>query len=523
MTLPSKLNRKTPDSLTYKLVSAEQVRQHEREAARLSNCTMYELMQRAGKGAFSQLLKAYPKARNILVLVGWGNNAGDGYIVASLAKQYGLKVVVACADIEHVVSGDALQAQQGWLKIDGELTRAENIDFGCFDVVVDALLGNGLRGEIRPLIHAIIRRLNQSSLPVLSIDLPSGLNADTGQPMPIAVKAEHTVTFVAIKPGLVTGIGLTHCGSLTLDDLAIAPAFYPLTSPLAELCAWHLLPPLLPRQAHANKGKFGRLLCIGGNSGMGGAIRMTAEAGLRSGIGLVKVLCHERSQQQVTNGRPEIMLCEQGLGPLKSALDWCSSIAIGPGLGNDPWALSQFKQVLYYIKNKPKPLVIDADGLNLLAELKGKEADIYFDNCIITPHPGEAARLLDTSIEKIEQNRYLACQTLADKYGTVTVLKGAGSIVCIPNTLAKSFDTDARYLPKVCAEGNPGMATAGMGDVLTGVISGMLGQGMNVHQGAYYGVCLHAAAGDRVASQYGQRGMIASDLFESLRALVNYK
>ena len=512
MPLPILFNPKTPPSLAYKVYRAEQVRQHEPAAARLCNLSLFTLMQRAGIAASRYLQRYYPVAHNIVVVVGWGNNGGDGYILACEAQKQGLNVSVVCADPKRELSGDALRAQQLWLDAGNPLLHWQNADFSAADVVVDALLGNGLSGEIRAPMQQLIACLNDCSAPILSLDLPSGLHADTGQAMPVAVKAHSTITFVAIKPGLVTGQGKTYCGQLALDDLGIAQAFAQCANAQAELIAWQALPALLARQEHANKGHFGRLLCIGGNVGMGGAIRLSAEAALRCGTGLVKVFCHEQSRWQVSHGRPEIMLNhDSGIQALKAALDWCSHVVMGPGLGTDSWAQSLVKQVLAYLKRNPKFALIDADGLNILAQSHDSKG--MLKQCVLTPHPGEAARLLNTTVSEIERDRYQACQQIAQQYAAVVVLKGAGTLVA----------SHAAHTLQVCADGNPGMATAGMGDVLSGVIAGLAAQGLDAPSAADYGVCLHAAAGDRVASLYGQRGMMASDLFEPLRTLVNYR
>ena len=512
MPLPIILNPKTPPSLAYKVFKAEQVRYHEQAAAEALNISLFELMQRAGSGAFNYLLSRYPTVKKLLVLVGWGNNAGDGYILACLAQQHGLAVTLVCADIKRPLSGDALQAQELWLENGNPLHCWDEVDFTNADLIVDALLGTGLNGDMRPLTLSIVERVNQAAVQVMSLDLPSGLHADSGAPMPTAIKADSTVCFVALKSGLVTGIGKTYCGDLVLDDLGIAEEFTQLADSQAQLVSWASLTPLPARPNHANKGHFGRLLCIGGNRGMGGAIRLSAEAALRSGVGLVKVFCHEQSQWQVSTGRPEIMLnIDSGTSSLKSALDWCTCIVLGPGLGKDAWAQSQFNQVLAYLKNNTKTIIIDADGLNLLALQESQQS--LPTNCVLTPHPGEAARLLSSTVKEVEHDRYAACQRIAQQYGGVTILKGAGTLI----------SGVANKQLHVCADGNPGMATAGMGDVLSGVVAAMAVQGLDKFQAASYGVCLHAAAGDRVASMYGQRGMIASDLFEPLRALLNYQ
>lgn len=518
MTLPLQLNKnvieKTPASLAYKLFCAEQVRRHELSAAAAENCGAFALMQRAGTAAMRCIQSYYPMAEKILVLVGGGNNAGDGYIVASLARQQGLNVILASADPRATLSPDAFKAQQLWLQHGGLVLSWQEVDFSEYELLVDALLGTGLQGSIRPFMQDVIQQLNLSEVPVLSIDLPSGMHADTGVPLPIAVEAQRTITFVAIKPGLVTGIGKHYCGHLVVDELAIGEAFSALATAQAQLLSWSTLAKLAQRHKHANKGNFGRLLCFGGNKGMAGAISLSAQAALRSGVGLVKVFCHEHSQPLVATSLRELMLItDTGIAAIKSALDWSSCVVLGPGLGTDEWAQSVFAHLMAYLSHSPKPIIIDADGLNLLAGWWEAKKRINLPHCVLTPHPGEAARLLGLTVAEIEQDRYAACRAIALRYGAVCILKGAGTIICQPN------ETSLAY---VCADGNPGMATAGMGDVLSGVVAAMLAQGMSALDAAIYGVCLHAAAGDRVASEYGPRGMIASDMFKPLRALLNY-
>jgi NAD(P)H-hydrate epimerase len=279
-----------------------------------------------------------------------------------------------------------------------------------------------------------------------------------------------------------------------------------------------MLQPIPARPVHGNKGSFGKLLCIGGNQGMAGAIRLSAESALRCGVGLVKVYCHESSNLSISAGRPEIMLVHK---ELEAALDWCSCIVVGPGLGQDDWARQQFCGLLAYLKHQPKPLVIDADSLNLLAALADNIDSTDMQNTlaqlpalVLTPHPGEASRLLNCNIAKIENDRYLASKTIAQKYQSTCVLKGAGTIIHTHGSHQKPGSW-------VCKGGNAGMATAGMGDLLTGIIGAFLAQGFTSQKAAIYGVCAHAEAGDRVAIQYGQRGMITSDLLQPLRAIVN--
>ncbi|MGS2719242.1 NAD(P)H-hydrate dehydratase [Paraglaciecola aestuariivivens] len=519
MTLSNLLTEQAAASLAHKIVPAEHVKTLEPKAAELAGCTMFELMQRAGAAAFNLLQKKWPMAKRILVLAGHGNNAGDGYVLATLAKQQGLEVTVCCDDPQHQLSGDARQAKVIWQQANGTTLTFNEPDFKHYDLLVDALLGTGLKGLISESLSSLIQSINQSHCPILSLDLPSGMHANTGQPMPICVQASVTITFVAMKPGLVTGQGKFYCGQLTFADLDIGPSFFPLAVQAhcqsAQLVNYSSLLPLPARPTHAHKGAFGRVLCIGGNAGMAGAISLSAQAALRAGAGLVKVYCHAKSALSVSTTRPEIMLAEASL---EQALQWSSCILIGPGLGQDDWAEQQLSRLIDYLSEQPKPVVIDADGLNLLAKrLTDNRVLAILANlpaCIITPHPGEASRLLNCTIADIESDRYAASHSLSQRLNAVCVLKGAGSIICAP----KTSDWPVSL---VCTGGNPGMATAGMGDLLTGVAAALLGQNFSAQNAALYAVCMHAEAGDRVANQYGQRGMIASDLFCALRAIVN--
>lgn len=516
MTLTNLLTEQAAASLAHKIVSSEQVREIEPKAAHAAGYDMFELMQRAGEAAFQVLKQEWPEVQNILVVVGNGNNAGDGYVLAKLAKQQGMNVVVACQQPQRELAGDAKQAQSAWQKIGGTTSAFTELDYAQFDLLVDALLGTGIAGEVKPTFQAVIQQINQTDLPVLSIDLPSGMQANTGQALPIVVKATVTVTFVATKPGLVSGIGKEYCGKLTFADLAVGKEFFSIAQVQAQLVDWQMLHPLQPRPVHSNKGSFGKLLCIGGNQGMAGAIRLSGESALRCGVGLVKVYSHESSGLGISVGRPEIMLTHK---ELEAALDWCSCIVVGPGLGQDDWAYQQFSRLLAHLKLAPKPLVIDADGLNLLASMAD---DIDVQNTlaqlpalVLTPHPKEASRLLNCNVAEIENDRYAASKNIAQKYQGTCVLKGAGTIIQTHNSSHQESQC------WVCKGGNAGMATAGMGDLLTGVIGAFLAQNFSPKKAAVYAVCAHAEAGDRLAIQYGQRGMITSDLLQPLRAIVN--
>jgi len=515
MTLPNLLTNKSAASLAHKIVSSEQIRRFEADAAKEVGCSLYELMQRAGTAAFDILRRYWPKARRILVIAGNGNNAGDGYVLATLAKESGLKVTLACEDPDRILKSTAEQAQKFWFDAGGTTCGFESIELSDFDLVVDALLGTGVAGEVKLSFQKVIQAVNGSSLPVLSIDIPSGMQDDTGLAIPVCIHSTVTLGLVALKPGLVTGKAKNECGILEFADLGIGKSFFELAIPQGQIVNWNMLQPLGFRDVHANKGSFGKLLCIGGNVAMSGAIRLSSEAALRSGAGLVKVFCHESSAPLVSAGRPELMVSSSDLN---QALEWCTSIVIGPGLGTNQWGREQFNILVAYLKQHPKPLVIDADGLNLLAiaDPTTKEIISELPCCVLTPHPGEASRLLKVSISEVESDRYNSCRNLALIFNAMSLLKGAGTVMC-----SASHRNSAQPFYWICSGGNPGMATAGMGDLLTGVIGAFLAQGMSAEQGGLYGVCAHAEAGDKVASTYGQRGMMASDLLPSLRATIN--
>ena len=497
------LDTQLTTSLSYKLFRADQVRENEAEAAKQSGCDMYTLMQRAGDAVYQQCQTFYPNKEVYLVLVGQGNNAGDGYITAVNAKQAGKKVHLCAVEPERVLEGDAGKAQQRWQDVGGKIESFDPALVEKADVVIDALLGTGINGYIRNEFATVIDAINQTSTPVVSIDVPSGLDANTGQSLGRCVQADVTVTFVGIKPGLVTGAGKQSCGKLVYADLGVGKAFQALAKPCATLLNIEHFVGMGPRDIHSHKGTYGRLLCIGGNKGTAGAIRLAGEAALRSGAGMVKVYAHSASTIQVSAGRPELMVTDSDL---EAALEWASCVVIGPGLGQDEWAETAFSSAMKHCQSHNKPVVIDADALNLLC----KQSTAYtLEQCVLTPHAGEAARLLGVSVDDVESDRFNYARQCSQRYHAICVLKGAGTLI------------DNERKTWVCRHGNPGMATAGSGDVLSGILGALIAQGLSVEIAAKYGVVLHAKAGDDIAQLYGQRGMIASDLFDAVRTLIN--
>jgi NAD(P)H-hydrate epimerase len=491
---------RVPDAQTWPLYGANSSRAIDRRIIEASGISGLTLMQRAGAAAFEALRMRWPEARSLRALCGGGNNGGDGYIVARLALQAGWTVgVTALADPSRL-KGEALAAFQNFAAAGGSVTAELPASATAEEVWVDALLGTGLDREVGGAYAAAIDCVNASGRPVLALDIPSGLCADTGAPLGRAVRAAVTVTFITLKAGLFTGQAADFRGALWLADLDAPSTALDADSPAAFLLP--LDPPALPRRPRcAHKGHFGHVLIVGGDHGFSGAVRLAAEAAARSGAGLVSVATRAPHAALLNLARPELMVHgvehPEQLAPLLAKVN---AVAIGPGLGQSDWGRALLAAAL----ESGKPLVLDADALNLLAKVPQRRED-----WVLTPHPGEAARLLGTTSATVQSDRFAAIARLRQRFGGVIVLKGAGTLILGDDEI-----------PRVCAGGNPGMASGGMGDVLTGVIAAVLAQGWGLSEAATLGVRLHAAAADR-AAESGERGLLAGDVMERLRGVVN--
>ena len=473
----------------------------DRRATALLGGDGYVLMQRAGQAAWQHLLQHWPSAQRISVVCGPGNNGGDGYVLARLAHRSGRKVNVLHL-AEHVPRTPLAQrACTEYVACGGRIELfPEALPQG--EVVVDALFGIGLTRAADPAVAALIDAINVQAAPVFSLDVPSGLDPDLGSAPGKVVHATATLQFIARHAGLYTGAALEYAGMLALDGLDVPEETFDSPTPCAMLLTEEALSRwLLPRRRNTHKGESGRALCIGGDHGHGGAIALCAEAALRSGAGLLSVATREIHVPVILARRPEAMAraVESGedLQPLLAQAD---AVAIGPGLGQGEWARAMLQLALA----AGKPLVIDADALNLVAAQPCALAD-----AILTPHPGEAARLLGSDNAGVQRDRFAAARGIAQRYDAVTVLKGAGTIVAV-----------AGEIPRVIGAGNPGMAVGGMGDVLTGVILALRAGGMSAFDAASTGALLHSLAGDAAAGE-GERGLLPSDLFPHLRRLAN--
>ena len=486
---------------TTALYTVAQVRAFDRAAIDTHGIAGYELMQRAAAAAFAHLRKRWPQAGRIVVLCGSGNNGGDGYVLARLALAAGFDVGAVAAQPVRA-GGDAARAYAAWIQAGGRAMDATSA-LPDADVYVDALFGTGLTRAPQGIALDLIEQVNRAKRPTLALDVPSGVDADTGNVPGSAVVAAATITFVARKRGMFTGAARDHCGDIALDDLAIpAAAFAGVSADAVLLDADTIAASLPPRAPNAHKGKFGHVLAIGGDLGMGGAIRLAGEAALRAGAGLVSVATRAEHVGALNAARPELMASGVG-GPqeLETLLQRATVIALGPGLGQRAWGHALWHTAIA----AGKPVVLDADGLNLLA----RDPLSLPANTVLTPHPGEAARLLECDTRAIATDRFAAARELARRHQCVIVLKGAGTLVATPHGEVA-----------VCPWGNPGMASGGMGDVLTGVIAGLLAQGLDAYRAACIGVALHARAGD-IAAREGECGLLASDLFGPLRVLRN--
>ena len=456
------------------------------------------LMQRAAQAAWRALRRRWPQVRKLCVLAGPGNNAGDGYLLAVLARRAGWDVqVYSLADPARL--RDAAAQAYAEACAQGVQVQPWHAEAVLDGLLVDAMLGTGLAGELREPYASAVARINASGLPCLALDIPSGLCADTGRLWGATVRADLTVTFIALKLGLFTGAGPDQVGELCFADLQADAALCAAAPAVAQrLTAGNLQRlPARPRAAH--KGSCGRLLVVGGERGYGGAALLAAQSGLRGGAGMVSLATREEHVAGALARCPELMV--RGLlssGQLLALLPGHDVLVVGPGLGQGAWGRSLLTAAAQFEGAQ----VWDADALNLLAAGRVQ----IRAGAVLTPHPGEAARLLGCSLAEVQDDRPAAALRLAQRYQAVVVLKGAGSLVTDGHTLC------------LCEHGHPAMAGPGLGDVLAGLIGALLAQGLAALPASELAVWLHARAGERLG-QAG-RGLLASELVGVIRELL---
>jgi ADP-dependent NAD(P)H-hydrate dehydratase / NAD(P)H-hydrate epimerase len=489
---------------TENLYTAEQTRALDHSAIHDYNIPGITLMSRAAEAAFRCLLETWPETERLQILCGTGNNGGDGMLIGDLAHKRGIKVTVYQLGDPDKIVGDAKLARQQALSNGVEIVAFGETPLEPEGVIVDAMLGTGLGGDVRGEYVEAINAINACGVPVLAIDIPSGLCSDTGRVLGCAVRADLTVTFIGLKRGLFTCNAPDYTGMVHFSDLAVPGEVYatvPASCSRLELEPLLTLMPLRPATAH--KGLYGTVLVVGGDYGLAGAAALAAEAALRCGAGLVQVATRAEHVAALVARTPEVMprgvSSADDLMPMLEAAD---VLVVGPGLGQSAWSVDLLRHAIA----SGKPMVLDADGLNLLASgALGVTGPA--ENRVLTPHPGEAARLLKCETSAVQADRFAAVSALQARYGGVVVLKGNGSLIADGEQLLLSD------------YGNPGMASGGMGDVLSGVIGALLAQHLIPLEAVALGVCLHGAAADR-AGEEGQRGLVASDLIPHMRALL---
>jgi len=489
-------------NLPHDLYTAKQTRELDLIVTEQHNVSTAKLMARAGSAALTSIKNHWPQAERLLIISGTGNNGGDGFELARQAIEAGYRVVVYQVGDDEM-SPETTAARDALVAAGSKIQKFEDT-LPSTDVMIDALLGTGLNRTIEGEYKTAIEAINDNTrAPVLSLDIPSGLHADTGSAMDVAVKSTVCLSFIGLNKGLFIGEGPNYSGSVCFDSLDIPSALYKQFPPIARRVSLENDGALLaPRERTGHKGIYGHLLIIGGDHGMPGAARVAAEAGARVGSGLVSIATREVHSPILNQARPELMCYGvEDTNDVDPLIERANSLTVGPGLGQCDWGEELFNKAIA----SNLPMVVDADALNMLSKKNQR-----YDNWIITPHPGEAARLLGCTSAEIQADRFKAVQELQKRYGGVAVLKGSGTLIYNGTTPTR-----------LSTWGNPGMGSGGMGDVLAGVIGGLLAQGFPLMDAACVGVTLHGMAADKAAEKDGERGMLAMDLIPHLRHLAN--
>ncbi len=482
------------------LYQREQVYRLDQKTIQLDAQPAQLLMQKAASATWNAIQQRWPECQHLVILAGAGNNGGDAFALAILAKQQAKTISLFLIGDESRQSSESTFYREAWLAAGGDIQSWEGECPDC-DVIVDGLLGIGLNKGLNEQWQSWITQINSKQAVRVSIDIPSGLNADTGIAMPCAIKADLTVSFIGRKIGCYLADGPDYCGELLCDGLGISSSALNSEIPLCTVMNIGNIKLPTNRACNSHKNQFGHILIIGGDRGMPGAVRLAAMAALRAGAGIVSVCVHPDNYSAIAAADPELMVgVWDDLEPL---LQRASVVVVGPGLGRSASA----KKLLDQIADCNKPMVIDADALH------GDFLDrLQAQNMVITPHPGEASRLLNCSVVEIQQNRVQAIQDLIQHWSAACILKGSGSLVSQQGIMPLSL----------CHNGHSGMATAGSGDVLSGLVGAYLGQGLTALEAARCATYVHALAADNYAAEYHSDSLIASDLVQRI-AIVHLK
>lgn len=485
------------NNIPQSLYTAQQTRELDRLTIENHGIPGSTLMARAAEACYQTISKRWSHAKKIAVICGIGNNGGDGFVLARRAKPLGLNMHVYAVGDLNKLSGDALEAYEALQGTAIEISTFTDQDFSQYDLIIDAVFGSGLDRAITGTFKTAVEHINASGKDVLAVDVPSGINSDTGCIMGVAVKACATVCFIGLKRGLFTADGPEHCGEIIFDDLEVPKAvFKSVNSTCTLLHKNHITKTLSRRPRNTHKHAQGHVILAGGDENMMGAIVLSCKAALRAGAGVVSAITRKAHASFVTLAQPELMVHgSERPSDWRNLLTKATAIGVGPGLGSSNWSENVYNTII----DTSLPLVIDADGLNHLAR-----HPIVRGDWIITPHAGEAARLLGTTTLAVQNDRFAAAKALQEKYAATVILKGCGTIIA--TTTGEFF---------ICPYDTPAMATAGMGDILTGIVTAFLAQGLSLDDAAKSGVLAHGLAAQKAAGQHS-RGLIASDVIDML-------
>ena len=502
-----------------KLYTASETRKIDNLAIKEKGISGYSLMQMAAEFTLDVILREFSPVEELIIFCSKGKNSGDGFLLGSFAKEFGLEVTIVMSNTSNVIKGVSRKAFEEMKDAKVKIISTKSIEklkVSNKAVIVDALIGTGLKGNLRKNIKESILALNKLGvkLPVLSLDIPSGVNPDTGDADDIAVYADITATFVAQKRGCFTSVGKKFSGEIIYSDLEIPKnLFSKITSTSYVVDYEDSISKVVYREQDAHKGHFGNVLIVGGDRGLGGAGLLSSRAAVYSGAGLTSLVTRPEHVSASLVSCPEVMVKGVDSGQdIEEHLVKPDVIAIGPGLGQSAWSEQMIQRVFWEAEKRDVSVIMDADALNLLTKLK--LSSNLPKRLILTPHPGEASRLLNTSVAVIESNRFSAAAKIQKKFNATVVLKGSGTVICHKSGGTQKWG--------ICDSGNPGMATGGMGDVLTGIIAGLLAQGLTLKEAAEAGVDLHAKAADQASLEFGEAGLTSSDVINELKYLLKY-
>lgn len=506
--------------MTNYLYTAAQCREIDRLAMQSLGLQGIQLMQRAAEAAMDVLTTCWPEVQSLYLYCGPGNNGGDGYLLAAMAYKLGYRVRV-CAVLppasELAIKAHAIAIESG-LSISALGGRSELPADPSGGLIIDAIFGHGLARPLQGNIAELVHDLNQSKLPLLALDVPSGINSDSGAVMGCGLHADVSCSFIAPKRGMYTGAGPDYAGDIYEVSLGVPPQIYAGIRPACEVITLATIRPLLPLpRLTSHKGDFGHVGVIGGQPGMVGAVILSGLAAARSGAGRVTILSDSSHIHLIQQANPVLMTRPIDADGHLDLPDTITALALGPGLGcplipnreeadqsSKNWSIAVFEAALSLAEERRLALLVDADALGLLAALPRRSS-----RWVLSPHPKEAAILLGMSVAQVEADRPAVCEQIAQRYGGICVLKGKGSLI-----------SDGGTHLSICSAGNWGMATAGSGDVLSGIIAAFLGSGIPAYNAARLGVAIHAQAGDSAATVLAMRAMIATDLIDHLSGVL---